>query len=396
VTPVWWPLRHGANGFTVVETVIAVGMMMAVACAVFTLMNPAQGIFQAQTETADMQQRLRVGVDAIYHDLAMAGAGPLAVGPLGHDFPTVLPFRRGAQSPDLPGTFRSDRVSLLYVPPDSPHTRTNLAMSDPGADVRVDAVPGCPGTEPLCGFRTGRTAIIFDDTGAYDTFRISGFTNAPAAVQHADQPLLKAYAAGSHIAEIVAATYWLKTDTPSKSVQLMRYDGYQTDLPVADDVVGLSFEYYGDPEPPALFDRPAGVPGRRTSYGPKPPALGVDDPTDLWAAGENCIFRVEGGRQVVRHEMAVLGATGALVALDSDRLTDGPWCPDEASSVRVDADLLRVRRIRVRLRVQVALEALRGTGILFARAGTSRGGERYVPDREVTFDVSPRNLNLGR
>ena len=25
-----------------------------------------------------------------------------------------------------------------------------------------------------------------------------------------------------------------------------------------------------------------------------------------------------------------------------------------------------------------------------------RGGERYVPDQEIKFDVTPRNLNFGR
>jgi hypothetical protein len=47
--------------------------------------------------------------------------------------------------------------------------------------------------------------------------------------------------------------------------------------------------------------------------------------------------------------------------------------------------------------VQVANAMLRGpAGTLFRRAGTSRGGERYVPDQEIRFDVAPRNMNLGR
>jgi hypothetical protein len=40
-------------------------------------------------------------------------------------------------------------------------------------------------------------------------------------------------------------------------------------------------------------------------------------------------------------------------------------------------DLLRIRRVRVTLRVQAASPALRP----------------FLPDREVTFDVAPRNLN---
>jgi hypothetical protein len=382
-----------------VEMVVSVAIMLAVTGGVFALLNPAQGVFQAQPEVSDMQQRLRVGADAMYNDLLMAGAGPYggsAVGPLGSYFATVLPFRRDDQSPDLPGAYETDRISVLYVPSGSSHT-TTLAMAHIGADIEVDGQPGCSDTGPLCGFKAGMMAIIFDGTGWYDTFRITGLTDLPTAVQHDGQPLSKAYGAGSHIAQIVTATYWLKIDAVTKSYQLMRYDGFQTDVPVADNVVGLKFEYYGDPQPPVLRKPPTDPKGPWTSYGPKPPALGTDDPADSWGEGENCVFTVEGSQQVPRDEIAVLGSvTHPLVKLESSRLTDGPWCPDEVVPTRVDADLLRVRKVRVTLRVQVGLEAFRGTGELFARPGTARSGERYVPDQEIRFDVTPRNLNLER
>ncbi len=42
-------------------------------------------------------------------------------------------------------------------------------------------------------------------------------------------------------------------------------------------------------------------------------------------------------------------------------------------------------------------KSLRGpTGPLFLRGGTARGGERYIPDQEISFEVTPRNLNFGR
>jgi hypothetical protein len=52
--------------------------------------------------------------------------------------------------------------------------------------------------------------------------------------------------------------------------------------------------------------------------------------------------------------------------------------------------------VHVRVRVQVGAESMRGpAGVLFARGGTSRTGAS-VPDQEVSFDVTPRNMNLGR
>ena len=105
-----------------------------------------------------------------------------------------------------------------------------------------------------------------------------------------------------------------------------------------------------------------------------------------------------------RHEprLAPLGAPGSgLVRLTGADFTDGPWCPDAVSSSRYDADLLRVRAIRVNLRLQTGNQELRGASgagadVLFARPGTSRSDHRLVPDQAISFDVTPRNLNAGR
>ena len=48
-------------------------------------------------------------------------------------------------------------------------------------------------------------------------------------------------------------------------------------------------------------------------------------------------------------------------------------------------------------RVQSALESLRGpTSTLFLRGGTARDSKKLVPDQEVKFSVTPRNMTLGR
>ena len=86
-----------------------------------------------------------------------------------------------------------------------------------------------------------------------------------------------------------------------------------------------------------------------------------------------------------------------LIKLTAAQLTDGPWCPDVNNANRGDADLLRIRKVAVTIRVEAALDALRGpASALFTRGGTSRGGNKWVPDQEIRFEVSPRNMNLGR
>lgn len=88
---------------------------------------------------------------------------------------------------------------------------------------------------------------------------------------------------------VAVITYALGVDSAGVP-QLRRYDGHGTDLPVADHIAGLSFEY---------FD----IAGQQIAYG---------------------------------------------------RFTDGPWVPNAVAADRYDADLEAIHRVRVRVRVRPA------------------------------------------
>jgi hypothetical protein len=407
--------RRAEAGFSITEMLIATVIMMAVTGATFSLMNPAHGMFAAQPEVSDMQQRLRIAVDTLQKDLLMAGAGTYSgnnkLGSLGQYVATILPDREGNVSADPPGTFKctttfcgslggSDTITIMYVPPTSAQTTLRDNMPQSSAELKVTQQAGCPANDKLCGFREGMQVMVFDDTGTSDIFSITNVQDEALHLQHKGQDLSKAYPpASTFVTQIAAATYWLKTDTVAETYQLMRYDGYQTDAPIAENIVGLAFEYFVDPSPPALLKSVTDPIGPWTNYGPKPPAVGVNVASDNWGAGENCLFMVSGGAHVPRTEMATpLGAVnGPLVKLSSTAFTDGPWCPDDSIANRFDADLLRIKKVRVTLRVQVGMKSLRGpTGTFFLRGGTASGGERYIPDQEISFEVTPRNLNFGR
>jgi len=391
-------LRSDA-GFTLIEMLVATAVMLLVTGAVFTVLNPSSGIFQTQPEVSDVQQRLRVGVSALSHDLMMAGAGAYSgalSGSLTGFFAPVQPSRQGnlAQYDDGPGVYRSDAITLFYVPSTSSQTTITSSMPNVSAELKVDdTAPNCP-PDPnlLCGFQVGMNVLIYDDTGAFDTMTITNVQSAAAHLQHNQQgDLSKAYGPGAKVAQVNEHVYFLDATTN----QLVHYDGFQTATPVLDNVVGLTFSYYGDPTPPQLKE--PGV-NQSVTYGPEPPALGVVQGS--WPAGENCTIQVSSGQQLSR--LATLGApSSGLVLLTAADLTDGPWCPDGSNSNRFDADLLRIRKIRISLRLQTGNSSLRGSAVtgpdaLFVNPGTSSGGYRLVPDQMVSFDVSPRNMNLGR
>lgn len=392
-------------GFTLVEMMIAMAVMLLILGGVFQAFNPSLGSFQTQPEVADMQQRLRVGTDRLYNGIMIAGAGiysGAAVGTLGQFFAPVLPYRidRLNSDPARGVFFRDDAITIFSVPTTASQCTIRDQMPRPSSEVKVNAQPGCPAGDELCGFESGMRVIIFDATGSFDFFTITHVQTSSLHLQHRPpinpDDFSKAYDVGAVISQMEAATYYWRQDPGTDTFQLMYNDLFNTDVPLIDNVVGLRFEYLGEASPPVLRTPVTDPVGPWTSYGPKPPALGVDVAGDSWPAGENCTFTVAASGQHVSR-LATLGAPGTLTGLTAAQLADGPWCPDEVNINRYDADLHRVRQIRVTFRVQTGVAVLRGpAGVLFSRAGTGRISTRLVPDQAVQFDVTPRNLNLGR
>jgi prepilin-type N-terminal cleavage/methylation domain-containing protein len=383
------------HGFSLIEMMVAMTVMLAVTAAVFSLMNPAQGSFATQPEVSDMQQRLRVGADSLYKDIVMAGNGAYQgsmSGSLLYMFAPVMPFRQGSVNDDPPGTFKSDTITLVYVPPT--FVQTSLSTKSPAlnsVEIGVNPEPGCPKGQDLCGFTPGMVVLMYDDSGNFDLFTLTNVQENALHLQH-NQDKLSYTAYDENTTKIVQANYfeyYLNTVTN----QLMFYDGGGApDVPVVDNVVGLNFDYYGDPQPPQIKGGAGtALSPWQTTYGPSPKSPGVNG----FAANENCVF--DAGPTPTPKLAALGAANSALVQLTKAQLTDGPWCPSAANVNRFDADLLRIRKVVVTLRVQAAAAALRGpASALFSHGGTSTSGQKWVADQEVKFTVSPRNLNLGR
>jgi hypothetical protein len=392
------------SGFSILETVVGMALVLTLTGVAIALVDPGRASFAVQLESADMQQRLRVAAAVLYKDLVMAGAGAYQSanrGPLSYYFAPILPYRLGTNHDDPAGTFKTDTLTVMYVPPTV--AQTTLATGGPSAvsaDIGVNWAAGCPAGDAACGFESGMTALLYDTSGDYDTFAITSVQSNMLHVERTGGSLTHAdYPPGTTtIVQLVSIIYYLKNDPPAGTHQLMaREGGSGADVPVIDHLVALRFDYYGDSQPPLLIRTPGDPVGPWTTYGPAPPALSQQIPTGGYPAGENCTFMVDpvSGLQVPR--LAVLAAgeeASVLVQLTGAQLTDGPWCPDGLSANRWDADLLRIRRIGVTIRVESANAALRGpASVLFANGGTSKSASKWLPDRQVTFQVSPRNMN---
>ena len=366
---------------------------MAVTAAIFTLMHPAQGMFSL-TEVSDMQQRLRVGWMRS-QDLLMAGAGTysprVGPGPLVNFFAPILPARVGRITPDPPGSFMTDRLTVMYVP----HTPSQTTLSqEHGGDhphLHVNQIPGCPLRRDVCGFDEGTHLVIFDGAGRYDTFVATGDggDGGRQIAKKGHAPSTR-YPEGAYVSQLVTRTYYLSMDTREERYQLRQYDGFDVDVPIVDNVVGLEFELYGETQPAQIRTSVTDPLGPWTTYGPKPPALEVDNPNDTWPAGEDCAFLLVAGE--VRPRMEALG--------DRVDLGEARQSHADRRSMVSDRPAAIGRRGPVESPWVASASAsgskrgLRGpAGPLFARGGLRRWREIHS---DYSPSMSPRNLNLGR
>ncbi len=344
---------------------IALTILLAATGTLLQIAASGQRLARSHAEATDLQQRVRVGAEKLLTDLARAGAGALRgsaaglSGGLTGYLPPIVPARTGARLPDPPLSAFTDRVSVVYVADGAWPSALAVSMAGPADPVPVDvAAVGCPAAG-LCGFNEGTRALLVETSGVgagHDLFTVTG-TAGQLAHAPPNLPFARAYPSGSSIVvPVVQRVYYF--DRVNR--RLMVYDGYQSDMPLIDNVLDVRFSYFADASPSSVA-RPAEGAG-------------------------NCVYDA-GSPPVPRLED--LGGAG-LRQLTSAQLTDGPMCG--AGAAMFDGDLLRIRLVRVTMRLQAAADEVRGSGVLFTRSGRSTSGESYVPDHEVTFDVAPRNM----
>lgn len=356
---------RGADGFSLVEALVALAIIMAAAGVLFHFAAAAQRLARSQPDAADVNQRMRVAAGMIARDLMDAGAGDAQgdLGPLVNYLPPIVPARTGALAPDGELTAFDDRISIVFAPDGAWRARLAADVNATTADVSLDtAGPGCPAAG-LCGFHENSRAAIVDRSNLGAGYEIFTVTAAFAALAHGspNPPFSRTYArASAAVLPVEQRVYY----RDAANNRLMVYDGFRTALPLIDNLVDLQFAYFVDPHP-ASVALPADASGN-CAYAPGDPPAPI---------------------------LVPLGSV-TLVPVPVARFTDGPLCGVFPN--RFDADLLRIRRVRVRLRVQAGLAQSRGQGAHYRNAGVADSGLSAIRDFELTFEVAPRNLQPAR
>ena len=354
------PMLVRCDGFSVIELLVASLVSTAVTLLACTLVMGAQSAWRVAGARSDLQQRARVVSDVLSRALLESGGGPHsgpARGPLLRMIAPVLPRRIGSRGAHPPVAFRPDAFTVIRTAAEAtPLTLLTRALPGTGT-LEIAAGAGCVAAS--CELAEGSTVLLLDGAGGFDIFTVTAIAGAVLSVRSHGPGSGRAYPQGSAVLAVDVSSFSLDAATWT----LREYDGDLSDVPIADDVVGMDLRYFGTVYPPAL------------------PRAG--------AGASNCLYASDGTYHAAL--MPVLSGAGGLAELSADVLTDGPWCG--SGEMQFDADLLRVRRVRLEVRLQASDPAARGLDpARFTNPGSARSDSTAVPDVVVSVDVTPRNL----
>jgi hypothetical protein len=349
-------MTRDCGGFTMIEALGAMALTLTVLSAVLLLVQPGLDQVVQVPEAVDLHERGRAAEAVLRRAIEPAGSGTdlLGAGALTDVVPAIWPRRLGRWSADPDGSAWADRFTTLQVPWLA--AQAPLAVAAPGNSMSLALAPhvAC-GTLAGCGFDTGDHVALIEQAGAIGFTRLAGV--APGLLER-DVPASAAVDLPASAAVIAMTVVYF--DAAKR--QLRRYDGLAHDQPVVDDVVWMGVRYYADPLPPRY------------------PAL-TGHPT--------CVTDAAG-----MPLLPLLGpAPAPLVELSLVELSDGPWCG--RAPWRFDADLLRVRGVRVAVRLQAAREMVRGSGLDFLHPGAARRPAQQVRDLALDVFVAPRVVAGG-
>jgi type II secretory pathway pseudopilin PulG len=212
-------MRARDDGFSLVELLIAMAMMVTFSSAVMALILAGQSMARMQPAAADVQQRGRIALQTLGAELAFAGAGldrgPLA-GPLAQYFPTVLPSSDGG-------------ITLWYVSGRAAQTTLAAPFAQGTTDVFVESVDGFSGAS---------TAIVLDGHGCRDVLRVDTVTAIALKVRSSVRAC--GYGTGAAVAQGEVRTY--RVDPATRQL-LRRDEATGTTVPVLDNVTAMTVEY---------------------------------------------------------------------------------------------------------------------------------------------------------
>jgi Tfp pilus assembly protein PilW len=202
---------RSSRGFTLVELLVALGIVMAIGGALAQVVQPARAAFDRVPAELELDQRGWAAIDALSHAVRSAVRYALSTGPSLTVMVAVVNGAQGILEVDLPS-------------PDAPLTM---------------ATTPCPNIKEVCGFTPGTTALVADASGQYEIFTVA--STAPGArALTPDRVLARAYPAGSVVTEIEQYSFSVASQSDG-TLSLIRHTAAGATQPMVDFIRSLSF-----------------------------------------------------------------------------------------------------------------------------------------------------------
>lgn len=208
------------RGFTLVELLIAMVVVVLLTGAIAAAATQARTVFDRVPAVIDVQQRGNVAIDTLSQ--ALRGA-----------------VRVTADIPEDEGRF----AQLSVITPIASPAQGVLAIDQITAagSLTLAAWP-CPNVKDVCGFTNGAVVMIADGPD-FDVF-VVGSTNVALRRLTPKQALSRAYRAGSAVLEVERNTFGLD-EQDDATFSLTRITAAGAVQPIVDGIRSLSFDVDG-------------------------------------------------------------------------------------------------------------------------------------------------------
>jgi hypothetical protein len=221
------------EGTTVVELLIATGIMLAASAAVFTLVSDATARSARWNESADLHQRARIAVDAVARLVALSAAAPPATG-LQRAFPAIEPRRR---SSFLAST---SAITVRHVPEAAAWTYVAAEVPPGAVTAAILNHSGCADGVVNCGFAARTGAAILDGRGDWHLLFVEPSAPGVLAIADAIPGRTATFPAGAATVEMLETSLYF-----DRRERTLRQEGPgEGSFPVVDNVTDIVFEYF--------------------------------------------------------------------------------------------------------------------------------------------------------
>jgi len=206
------------KGLTFFEVMLAMTITGFVTAAIFQLYITQHQHYLIQDDITEIQQNARASIDQLAKTVRMAG----------YDIPDGVAAIKAYNT-------NSDTVILTYRENNCQGVLLNN-MGSSSAPMQCNGSVAC--------FTAGQWVYIFHpDSGGGEYVQLSSVDNGSNTLNHASDPLSKAYTKDAEIVILKEVKYYIDATTAPNNPRLMVQNKGQAPIIFADNIVDLQFQY---------------------------------------------------------------------------------------------------------------------------------------------------------